>query len=196
MDWIILKDLNHFAVAHDLFEDPLTSYVRSSQFLFVGLVAILFLLAGRNRYLGARAAVAALGSCGLALAVGQVVAGAVDRPRPYLAHPGALHLYVSRSTDPSFPSDHATAAFAIAVAIFLRNRRWGIAALIMASVLAAGRIFVGAHYPSDVIAGAALGSAAALFLRLTPIGPILDRIADKLASGRDAVYRRLPIAQS
>ena len=58
-----------------------------------------------------------------ALAAAQVISHLLERPRPYLAHPDASFLLVPVSHDWSFPSDHATAAFAIAVAIFLRHRK-------------------------------------------------------------------------
>jgi undecaprenyl-diphosphatase len=85
----------------------------------------------------------------------------VARPRPYLTHPDA-HLFIPRSHDFSFPSDHATAGFAIAVALLLRHRNAGLLALGMAVIMSLARVVVGTHYPSDVLAGAAVGTAAAL----------------------------------
>ncbi|MGN6816789.1 MAG: phosphatase PAP2 family protein [Solirubrobacterales bacterium] len=78
------------------------------------------------------------------------------RARPFVADPHGVHLFAGHAADPGFPSDHATAAFAIAVAIFLRKRAWGIFALVAATVLSVGRVALGVHYPSDVLAGAAL----------------------------------------
>ncbi len=66
----------------------------------------------------------ALAAAAIALALGQVI-GFVDfRPRPYLTHP--VHLLIAPNTDPSFPSDHALAAFAIASALAWTHRRLGI----------------------------------------------------------------------
>lgn len=192
MDWRILHAVNGFAARHELFEDPVTRYVRASEVLFAGLIVLLFLLVRRDPESGARAAVSSLASAGLALAVAQVVSAAVDRPRPYLAHPDAVQLFVGRSSDPSLPSDHATAAFAIAVAILLRSRRVGIVALVLAALLAFGRVVTGAHYPADVLVGVVLGSTAAMLLYLVrPLRRLLDALADVLAAGRDVAYRRL-----
>lgn len=182
MDLDILRALNDFAAAHDAFEDPVTFYNKVSVYLFAGLLAALFLLGRRQ---GARAAVAAGASAALALGAAQVISGLVDRHRPYVDH--AIHVFVARSTDPSFPSDHSTAAFAIAVAVALRFRRLGWVALAFAAALAVVRVFVGAHYPSDVVAGAALGSLAALLLWLPPLRRLTDRVADLAAGIRDAV---------
>lgn len=58
----------------------------------------------------------------------------------------------------SFPSDHAAFFAAIATGIFLANRRWGIFAFVWSLVVIdLPRIYAGAHYPSDVLAGLALG---------------------------------------
>lgn len=183
----MLEQINRFAAGHDAFEDPVTVYVRASVFVFAGLLAILFLLVRSHRQLGARAAVAAGLSAVLALAIAHVMAGIVDRPRPYLVHAHSLTLFAGRSHDPSFPSDHTTAAFAIAVAIFVRSRRWGALAVTLAVILAFGRVLVGAHYPSDVIGGAALGTLSALVLFAPPFRRLLDAVAVRLAAARDHV---------
>jgi undecaprenyl-diphosphatase len=108
------------------------------------------------------AALAGAVSAGLALLVNRLVASAWERPRPYEAHPGVYHL--TSSHDPSFPSDHASAAFGIAVAILLIAGRVGWLFLAAATVIALGRLFIGAHYPGDVLAGAAIGTAVALLV--------------------------------
>ena len=72
-----------------------------------------------------------------------------------------VQLLVDKTTDFSFPSDHATAAGAVAVGLVLTNRRWGIFAGVLAVVMAFTRVYVGAHYPADVLAGLALGGAVA-----------------------------------
>jgi len=96
----------------------------------------------------------------IALGLGQVVGYALPRPRPYLAHP--VHLLINRSVDTSFPSDHATLGFAVAVMVWQCNRKVGVWLLVLALVLAFSRVFVGAHYPSDVLGGAVLGSVTSL----------------------------------
>jgi undecaprenyl-diphosphatase len=116
-------------------------------------------------------------TAGLALLLAYVVAGVVDRPRPFVAHPSA-HLFVSHAADAGFPSDHATAAFAIAMALWLRHRVLGGIALALATLLALARVAIGVHYPADVLAGAAIGMAAALTLWLPPLRARIDRLAD------------------
>ena len=132
-----------------------------------------------------RATVAAVLSAGLGLLVAKVISELVDRARPFVADPHGVHLFAGHAADPGFPSDHATAAFAIATAIVLRKRKAGIVALIAAAVLSVGRVALGVHYPSDVLAGAAVGAAAALALWPPAARRRVDAIADFLGRGCD-----------
>src|SRR3954464_10286892 len=111
MDWSFVHALNGFLAGHDGVEDPLVAYEGAAEVLFVLLLAGLVLLGGRA---ARRAAVAALASTGIALALARVFPGLVDRPRPFVPHHGAVHMFAAHAADPGFPSDHATASFAIA----------------------------------------------------------------------------------
>src|SRR4051812_12561990 len=164
---------------HDGVEDPLLFYVNVSEALFIATLAIVFLAArGAAHAAWRRASVAAVLSAGLGLAAAKVISELVDRARPFVADPHGVHLFSAHAADPGFPSDHATAAFAIAVAILLRKRSWGIAALVAATVLAVSRVALGVHYPSDVLGGAIVGAAAALILWTPPLRTRIDRLAD------------------
>lgn len=100
----------------------------------------------------------------LGLALNQLLLLLVDRMRPYDA--GVAHLLIARSADPSFPSDHATASFAIAAAFLLHGmRRRGLGFLAAALVMILSRVYVGTHYASDVLGGAMTGIVAAVVVR-------------------------------
>jgi undecaprenyl-diphosphatase len=191
VDWSLLHALNDFMYRHDGVEDPLLFYVNASEALFAATLAIVFLAARGARWLEwRRASVAAVLSAGLGLAAAKLIAEAVGRARPFIADPAGVHLFSGHAADPGFPSDHATAAFAIAVAIVLRKREWGMVALLAATVLAVGRVALGVHYPSDVLAGAALGSAAALALWTPPLRKRIDGIADWTGAHWDRLVER------
>ena len=186
MDWSATQHLNTLMSHHDGWEDVLSTYERLGIALFVLALAVLFALAGPRLR---RAAVSAGAATGLALVVAQVLAHLVDRPRPFVAHPGAVHLFAHHVADAGFPSDHATGAFAISVAVWLHDRRAGWVLLALATVLSAGRVALGVHYPSDVLAGALLGGGAALLVSAPPVRRRLDALADAigaLASRRPA----------
>lgn len=179
MDWSLLHTLNGFLFHHDVVEDPVLTFVNMSEALFAATLVVICLAAHGSRWASwRRTAVAAGLSAGLGLAAGQVLTHLIDRARPFVADPSGVHLFSHHAADSSFPSDHATAALAIAVAILLRKRTWGIVVLIPALVVSVGRIALGLHYPSDVLAGMALGTAAALFLWIPPVRAQVDALAD------------------
>ena len=192
MDTSLLHALNGFFFHHDGVEDPVVAYVNAAELLFAGMLVAAFLFVGGHRRRDTRRAAAAAGlSAGVALAIAHVLATVVDRPRPFVADPGSVHLFVRHVADPGFPSDHATAAFAIATALMLRNRVWGAVVLVFAAILSVGRVAMGIHYPSDVLAGAALGSLAALALWWPPVRGLLHRMADAAGAVLDGVIGAL-----
>lgn len=95
-------------------------------------------------------------SYGLKVAVGR------DRPSAVYAEPETL---LEAPTTPSFPSGHATVAFASAVtlAFAVPRLRWPLLGL--AALVAFSRVWVGVHFPLDVVGGAVLGAAIAIALR-------------------------------
>jgi undecaprenyl-diphosphatase len=186
VDLWLLKVLNGLASLSDGLEDPFEFLANEAELLFAGLLAVVFVARGKYTSVKARHGVVAAGlSALLGLAVAHAISGMWDRPRPFEAHD--VHLFVAPSPDPSFPSDHATAAFAIAVALFLRNRRVGWVALAMASVISLSRVAVAVHYPSDVLGGAVIGVLAALALWVPPVRGPLHALGDRLSD----LYERL-----
>ena len=106
------------------------------------------------------AAAGALLSAGLALGVNRIISSLWFRERPFLAHRIA-HPWIN-THDASFPSDHTSASFAIAFAVLTLDPLVGALYLACAVIIAAGRLFIGAHYPGDVAAGFLIGLLAAL----------------------------------
>jgi undecaprenyl-diphosphatase len=99
------------------------------------------------------------------LGVNQIILLFVHRVRPYDAD--ITHLIIDRTIDWSFPSDHATATFSI-VAAFLICGLWGrgLAFLVVALLICLSRVYVGTHYISDILGGAATAVASAAVINL------------------------------
>ena len=132
----------------------------------------------------ALAGVAAL----LALGLGQLCNFVFPRSRPFVVT--AATVLVPHAADSSFPSDHAILAFAVTVVLATVSRILGAWLAAFGVLVLVSRVFVGAHYPSDVIGGAAVGALGAwITLRAARIPAVAGWI--------DAVFamlRRLRVA--
>ena len=109
-------------------------------------------------------------AAGIAVLVNIPIRGFVERPRPFLDHKG-LEVLAAGKTDFSFVSDHATLAMALATGLFVANRKFGLVALGLALLEGFCRVYMGVHYPTDVVGGFALGTAVALLL--APLAQLL-----------------------
>jgi undecaprenyl-diphosphatase len=160
----LAESANAFAQHHDGWEDVARAYAQLSEPLFIAGVVLLALtgLMLHRRTLVVASALAVI-AAGVGLSVAAVVGRAVDRPRPFVSDP-QIHAFLAHAPDPGFPSDHATAAFAIAAVLLVRLGRWTWPILVAAAALAVSRVLVGVHYPNDVLAGALLGIAAGVLV--------------------------------
>ena len=88
------------------------------------------------------------------------------RDRPFAVLQDVNQLIDSPMTSKSFPSDHSTIAFAIAFSLVFFRPRLGVFFLLAAIMVAWGRVFVGVHFPADVVAGAVVGCLWAFLIKL------------------------------
>lgn len=187
MDDRLFKWVNHLADRTPWLHGIATTYATYG----VGLFAALLLLAWWDaRHTDDPAvAVAAVTWAGAAALVGalavQLIGAPINRARPTAVIHGT-HLLLERTTDFSFPSDHGTATAAVAFGLLvagsrLRHRWYGPVAIVLALLMGIDRMYVGAHYPSDVIAGFVLGALIATVLA-RPATRILTRATRAFAS--------------
>ncbi len=181
---LALGDRHDFQLINDLsrrtpwLHGVVVGYASYGIALFAALLVVGFLLARRSGQVRAvsRALLAGVGVL-VAVAVNQPIVHAVREARPFTQLPGALVL-VHRSADASFPSDHAVMAGATAVGLLLVSRRLGLVAVAAGLLMAFARVYVGVHFPIDVVAGLAVGGLVALAVQslAAPLEAVLVRV--------------------
>lgn len=128
--------------------------------IFWIVVAVLLLLFKKTR------------KCGLTILVSMAVCyllgnmflkNVIARPRPCSIAP-SVPLLIPTPGEYSFPSGHTLHGFTAATAIFLHYKKPGIAALILAALIAFSRMYLFVHFPTDILAGMILGIGVAVFV--------------------------------
>lgn len=178
VEWF--RAVNHLARVTPWLHGPARLYADYGVAVFAGLLLLSWWLARRESDLGRVAASlwAPVGAL-LALGLNQFLVAAVAESRPYTVLPHALVL-VSRSSDYSFPSDHAVMAGAVAAGVLLIHRRLGLVGIGLAVLMAATRVYVGAHFPLDVVVGLLVGATVALASYVLA-RPVLRVVVGRLA---------------
>lgn len=134
--------------------------------LWIG-IAIVFLCIPRYRKCGFAMAIALILSL---IFCNGIMKNLVQRDRPFWIDGGLLTqieamkdsvpswLHIVIPTDFSFPSGHTSASFAAAAAILMLHRKEGIAAIVVAALISLSRLYIGVHFPTDVLVSLVLGT--------------------------------------
>lgn len=131
----------------------------SGGIVWIAILLLLLIRKDTRRY-GLTGAV----SLGVGFAVYFILNHIVQRTRPFIAVKG-LALLGSKPLGYSFPSGHTTTAFAVAVVLFLcLPGKFGIPALVLAALISLSRLYIGVHYPTDVLAGFLIGTITAVIV--------------------------------
>lgn len=155
LDGAILMWIQEF-VRNDVLTPFFTAVTRlGDKGLIWILISLLLLCFKKTREAGVTALLALL-LC--LLVVNLTLKNLIARPRPFDMIEGLIPL-VERPRDFSFPSGHSASSFAAAVVFLKKLPRWGgLWMLLLAALIGISRLYVGVHYPSDVLAGIALGA--------------------------------------
>ena len=153
--------------------------------LFWILIAVVMLFFKKTRPLGIMAGIALVFSV---LINNVLIKPNVGRIRPYEVVDG-LKLLIEKQHDPSFPSGHSGASFAAAVVFLVKGpRKIGIPAIIVAALIAFSRLYVGVHYPTDVICGIITGTCCAIISFM--IWSIVEKKASPKIAGILAIEKK------
>lgn len=163
-------DLNFFRLINNLAgrSDVLDAFgiFSSSWLIWFMLAGILFLVFRKGlKKLLARSLLALV----LAYATNYTISIFYFRLRPFASLLDVNKLISKDAIEKSFPSDHATLVFVLAVSVFMINKKIGVIFLVAAVLVSLGRVYVGVHYPSDILAGALIGSFYALLVSKSKI---------------------------
>jgi len=185
MDGALYASINGLARYSDRSNDFFEFFASYGLYLLVALLVVIWFWPGAQstRRLRQWAVINATAAATIALGLNQIIIRIWARPRPFMEHPAIMLLTPSR--DPSFPSDHATFSFGVAVALVLVLRRVGIVALLLAALISFARVYTGEHYVSDVLGGAFIATMVAYVIyRARPyVEPVIEpplRLARRL----------------
>jgi undecaprenyl-diphosphatase len=143
---------NHFAGHYDWFDDSFELFAQGIVWLMLAVMAYLW-LTGKER--NQKLVFYSFLTASVALILGIfMISPIVNHSRPFVDH--QIIQLVPHVPDASFPSDHATLAFSLAFSILYVNRKLGIVMLGLAILTGISRVYVGVHYPGDILGAAAL----------------------------------------
>jgi len=193
IDWSVFHSLNGLLRGNDSGQDAAVAFNASALFALVAVAAATWFFARPGGSLRSKLAAASAGiSAVVALLVNAVLGHLWYHARPFADHPKQTLLLVHHGADNSFPSDHASVAFAVAFAVLVFHRRLGIVLLAVAVGVGLDRIFVGVHYPIDVLTSVLVGLGAALVVTIPgrPYVEWLVRLVSRLTDPVMLAVRR------
>jgi undecaprenyl-diphosphatase len=163
MDWRLYHAIYDVSLHHHWVGTLFNGIEKASiPFMVIATIALWFLARPGGDRKWKLAAGSGLGAAAVALVSNQVIHAIWDRPRPYETHQ-ISHPW-SSATDASFPSDHASASLAIALAVVAFDPVAGAVFIVAAVLIAVGRVLIGAHYPGDIGASLVVAAASAFLV--------------------------------
>ncbi|MBY0123758.1 undecaprenyl-diphosphatase [Bacillus sp. S/N-304-OC-R1] len=182
MNYEIFQAINNLAGHHPLL-DPMMVFVTEKALLIFAFVLFVMWVLGNDKFKYTVIYAALTGALGLL--INFIIGHIYFEPRPFVTH--HVHMLIPHAADASFPSDHTTGAFALAIAILLRHRKLGIFIVIFAALTGISRIYVGHHYPFDVLGSIVVGILTSIVVyKLSPmLEPIPRTVID--------IYNKIPL---
>lgn len=146
MNYELFKSIHHLS-GHSYALDNLMVFITNKAIYILALVLlVLWIFGGKPMK---RAVLYAGGTGVIALVVNVLIAQIYYEPRPFVTH--HVQTLIPHAADSSFPSDHSTGAFTIAIAMWYLYKKIGIPLFILALLTGFSRIWAGLHYPFDVV---------------------------------------------
>jgi undecaprenyl-diphosphatase len=160
MDILLFEYINGFAFKC-LWLDEAGIFL--AEYLPYVLVAVLFVFLIKNLKKYFSWVAMSFLSAGLAYAIARIIRLFWLRPRPFVV--GPVNLLLDHIHSGAWPSMHASFFFALSTIVFFYNKTLGSIFLIASVLIGLSRIFVGVHWPADILAGAGIGILCAILIK-------------------------------
>jgi len=164
----LLHFLNDFAGRSKIFDMSVIFLAEYLQYFLIAIFLLLLYVSAYSQREKLRIfSITAVSIIVARLGITEIIRFFYHRPRPFLTLPInklLLNGWFYSDTEWSFPSGHSAFFFAMATAIYLYNKKWGIGFFIAAILMNISRVVAGVHYPSDILGGMGVGVAAACII--------------------------------
>lgn len=196
MNYELFQQINGLAGHSRLLDNFMIFLSNSVPYVVVILLLYLWFIETKQTGIKIRyTALYAIFSSITALLINAIIHLVYYHPRPFVGH--HVHQLVSHAADSSFVSDHTLLVFAIAWTLFIRNNRGRYIILLWATMVGLSRIYIGVHYPYDVIGSIVLSLATSSLVvyfsnKLEPLVQLLFRIyhhINKFEKNNKEIYR-------
>lgn len=160
MNAMIFQTINGIANNSKLFDFIGVFFADYLLWIAIGILIVLFSIK-KTRWMAISAGISIVLS---RLIITEIIKRLYSSPRPYLVLEGVRKIISENHDYQSFPSGHAAIFFALATAIYFFNKKWGIIGFIIALLVGISRIYVGVHWPIDILGGAMIGIVAGVII--------------------------------
>ena len=158
IDYYLFQQINQFAGRWTCLDNFGIFFAEHSGYFLILLLFIFLLLKSKKKY-SVMILETILAGILSRIVISNIIRAIYYRPRPFIAH--QVNLLLEHGAEGSFPSGHAAFFFAISTIVYFFNKKAGIFFLVISFLMGIARVFVGIHYPRDILAGIFIGVISA-----------------------------------
>jgi len=148
-DSLIFQQINNLAGQWTCLDAFCIFFAKYFEYILIGSMFLFLWKKWRGIFLAVLAAILAR------FGVVELIRFFWARPRPFIEN--NVNLLINEVSGPAFPSGHATFYFALSFVVYKYNKKAGILFFVASFLISISRVFVGVHWPSDILAGAVIG---------------------------------------
>ncbi|AEF18001.1 phosphoesterase PA-phosphatase relted protein [Thermoanaerobacterium xylanolyticum LX-11] len=173
MNYAIFQFINGFAGHHSILDKVMIFIALYSPIIY-GLIMVIQWFIGEDD--GKKVSMEEFFAAVIALSANFIISRFYFEPRPFVTH--KVNLLIKHPSDASFPSDHLSGGSAIAFTQLKGNKFLGATMMVLTVLLLIARVYVGVHYPVDVVAGFVIGFLSSKLVKY--LKGILDPLENQI----------------